>query len=212
MPVCPSDLPPADNMTRLQTIGIVVLLLATNVLTVLNDDVRNSALGFMRQTLGRVVAFPMPEAVRLHAEIDRLNAENASLIRTSDTVRLATVTLVAATQALIVADSALRVRHVTLQTQVKAQQGAARRFREAVVTRVKRTAARGSASLIARVTPAAGIAANVAVLAVDLADACEVLREAKKVGEAFGDDTKVEDSICGMKVPSVDQLRLMVPL
>jgi hypothetical protein len=200
-------------MTRLQTLAaLALLLLVTNVLTVLNADFRDGFLEIMKQTIGRVVPLPSPESSRLQEEIGLLKAENRSLVQKSDTLRVATVALVGATQALVVAETVLRARHAALQTKEQVQRGAARRFKEIVISRVKRTALRGSATLIARATPVAGIAASAAVLSFDLVDACEVLEEAQKVGNVFGDEERIAHQICGLKVPSVNELRSMVPL
>mgnify|MGYP000880665952 CR=1 FL=1 len=87
---------------------------------------------------------------------------------------------------------------------------AAKRLSKSVATRTARGAARHVAGAAGESIPVVGTALIAGMLALDIVDGCELLKEINEMNRAVGADIEDEGKVCGVKVPTQNELATAV--
>lgn len=189
---------------RPQTLAIGALtfgLAVSTAVLLLHDGYREAA----RRVIGiSTIKTASPDRT---LELARVTRENLELRKGFEQLRLSTTSLVVATNVLVLAHHGLEARHAVVKTKLDRQIRTAGRIGESVATRVARGTARQAGTLIPRSLPGLGVAANVSLLGLDIADACLTLKEINEMNIELGLSAADVDTTCGIHVPSVEQIR-----
>lgn len=90
-----------------------------------------------------------------------------------------------------------------METRTKA---AAKKLSASVATRATRGVARHVGGAAGESIPVVGTAVVAAMLALDVVDACDLIKEVNEMNRAVGVDVEDEQRVCGVKVPDQKQL------
>lgn len=208
-------------------IGIVVALTVVCFSLMLSDGLRNtirSSLGIS----GDHFTQPMSES-RLHREQEQIRAIASTLGLAADTHDLSSAVraVIDERQALQGKYSDLTTRHNDLSTRystLSREHGELRKAKMDYEARVKNathkltgnlssrlvnTAARQVTSTSGKAIPIIGIGFVAAFTALDVYDACEMIKELNEMNVDLGipTDTNNNDKVCGLKVPTQDEIR-----
>jgi len=190
----------------LALLGMCVLY----VLTLLNDVVH--AAGY--SALQAVVASVVPKAAA-----SRLLSKSTTVVRQGDAA-LATKKLLNEKDALAAGARAAELRELRLAKSIREMEtvnGTLKHMAEtrsaAVMTASKRlalrsatNAARNASSVVAEALPVVGTAVMLGVTAWDLRDACETLKDLNELNSVFDHPREDYTQVCGMKVPTKDEV------
>lgn len=189
--------------------ALVVIMMATNVLTLVDSRFHAKAYAFI-ETAARAVGMENylsnspTETNRRFVEIAaRQSAEAATRLQKATTVALIanSLVLVDATRTLAQEHKMLRQTHQALTDTSKV---VARR----VAVRTAAGATRSVTTLAGKALPYLGAASILTLTALDIADACQTLKDANELAIAAGTVKGGEEgTICSMQVPSIDQVR-----
>lgn len=97
----------------------------------------------------------------------------------------------------------LAVKHRDLETRTKS---AAKKLSTSVATRATRGVARHVGGAAGESIPVVGTAVVAAMLALDVVDACDLIKEVNEMNRSVGVDVEDEQRVCGVKVPDQKQL------
>ena len=97
----------------------------------------------------------------------------------------------------------LALKHRDLETRTKM---AAKKLSTSVATRATRGVARHVGGAAGESIPVVGTAVVAAMLALDVVDACDLIKEVNEMNRSVGVDVEDEQWICGVKVPDQKQL------
>lgn len=178
---------------------IVVSLLglgALNVLSLLNEAVHDVLFGGVRAVLAAVVEGQV---------LDRL-------LRDSPTVKK-NIAVAKTTSALNLKHAVLEREHAAMKgkhaelTRTSAVRSAlTRKISKRLATRVALGATRNASSVLAEAIPTLGVAVVLGVTALDLRDACETLKDLNELGVAFDHGEEDQSKVCGMKIPTKEEV------
>lgn len=195
-------------------IGILIFsflgLGSLNIATLLSDELHAAGYNLLKVVLGSALT---------DATLTRVLSHSTAEKRKSD-IAVATKTLIDEKASLTASNRNLADRHATLERthkdvsekHIKLQNSSAKQA--AVVSNVsKRIAARSMvgatrniSSLPGEALPFIGTALVVGVTAWDIFDFCQTIKDLNEINIAFDRPVEDEKAICGMKVPSKDQV------
>lgn len=195
-------------------IAVILALGVTNLMTLVDDSFHVKAHDFLESVAGRFISTSGSTINKTR----NLRLANEELITSNKKMIIAAVALSAATRGLIVANDVLQVNHRKLTTDHEslskksvALKTSAKGMVAKVWLKVSGSVMRNVVSLPARVAPVAGAMVSLSVTALDLADACSILKDMNAMYEVIGDVTQDESKICGIRLPTVEELRKSIP-
>lgn len=190
------------------------MLAASNLMTLMSDKYHAKAHNIIEVTLGRVIPMDhstINRARQLETENKRLTDANVQLASGNAKLVAATRVLISATDALQAAHNRLALNHVATQKSAEVVRTTARSTIAKLWHRTTFGATRSVASLIPRATPAIGAAASLFALGLDLKDACDSLKDMNSLNESIGDPVSDSDKVCGQRVPTMAELKKLIP-
>ena len=199
-----------QRMKRLLIVFAFLGLGMLYVLTLLNDAVH--AAGY--SVIEAVVA-----SVAHQAAASRLLSKSTTVARQGDAA-LATRKLFQEKDALVAGARAAELRELRLTNSIReleAMNGTLKHMAETRSAAVMKTskrlalrsatnAARNASSVVAEALPVFGTAFMLGVTALDLRDACETLKDLNALNSVFDHPQEDYTQVCGMKVPSKDEV------
>ncbi len=185
--------------------AVCIGLLATNALTLTNDDFRQKAQVLAVALFGSTAESKELRALR--SENEQLRAANLRLTDSDVKLRFSLAALVTATNLLVLKTTALAAEHTRLATVSRAQKETATAIRQKVLLRIGPAAARTVSSLPGKAIPALGTSVLLVTTVMDLRDLCETLKDMDSLGLAFGEDAADESKVCGTKVPAMEVIK-----
>ncbi len=220
---------PKHFMIKRAAVVLTFLALClTNALTLTNGNFHATAHNLAESVFGGFVSTAdsmMNRTKALRAENEKLTSINLELASENRRLAAAEAALRASYRTLELAHDLLRTRtlrlvdathrligeHDEIRRKSEIQKAAAKRFNSRMFPRLSKSVGRSVSSLPARAVPWAGIAASVAFTTLDLIDACHTLEDLNAMNEAF-DEAKHDDSkVCGVKIPTADELKKSLP-
>lgn len=192
-------------------LALVVLLIATNGLTLFHGPtqermrgmVSSAALAFGAELLANHVIEGSVEkqAERRAAQMTaRLVAERDALAASKRLLEADYKALEVKHLGLTKSHGELNARHAQLARTSTRQRDVAARISGRVAKRVTLSALRSAGGIVPKLVPYAGIPFIVTATGLDIADACEMLKDINELNESI-DATRIDEgSICGLKV------------
>ncbi len=99
-----------------------------------------------------------------------------------------------------------------LKTRLEAHRVKVKNVSQRIVKRTVRNVTTNVSSVVAETIPIVGVATVIAVTALDVKDGCDTVRDINEISKSLEiesiDDT--ENSVCGMKVPTTDDIKKTV--
>lgn len=181
-----------------------------NVATLLNDQLHVAGYNALTSILGSALT---------DATLTRLLSHSTVAKRKSD-VAIATKNLLDEKNALMASNrnisgmhaalertyKEVSDRHIKLQNTASKQAAVVSGVSKRIATRSAIGASRNVASLPGEALPLLGTALVVGVTAWDIHDLCLTIKDLNEINNAFGHPVEDEKAICGMKVPSKEQV------
>lgn len=185
-------------------------LASLNVLTLLNDAVHAAGYGALRA----ILASALPDAALSRMLRDSPTAKrNREIATATKALARENAKLVASNKAIeqkrIDAERAkkkIAAEHVALKRASEQQALTAKKISKRLAARSVANASRNVSSVAGQAIPFAGTAIIVGVTAWDVYDACETMKDINELGSAFGHEREDQTKVCGMPVPSKEQV------
>jgi len=189
-------------------------LISLNVLTLLNDAIH--AAGY--NALKTILASALPDATvsrmlraspttKRRGEVMRatkaLSNENAKLAASNKAIEKKRI-------ALERANKKIGAEHAVLKSISGKQTLTAQKISKRLATRSLANATRNASSVAGEAIPLIGTAIIVGVTAWDVHDACETMKDINELNGAFGHAKEDQTRVCGLKVPSQEQVLAQV--
>lgn len=207
---------PAKRMSWWKRAKIVVLISSflglgsLNIATLLSDELHAAGYNALKAILGSALT---------DTTLTRLLSHSTTAKRKSD-VAVATKMLVDDRTALAVSNRNLSEKHaalerthkdtsdkhIKLQNTSAKQAAVVRGVSKRISTRSAIGAARNIGSLPGEALPLLGTALVVGVTAWDIYDLCQTIKDLNEINTVFGHPVEDEKVVCGMKVPSKEQV------
>jgi hypothetical protein len=105
---------------------------------------------------------------------------------------------------------ALNEEHAELKRVSVYRSNAVRTVSKRIAVRAAANAAKNVGGVFAEAVPYVGIGAIIAITASDLYDDCQTLKDLNEVNVAFGHETEDDSKVCGIKMPSLNDVRAVV--
>ena len=195
---------------------IIVGLLISNVLSLIDDAFHSAAYGLVGGILGSALVMKAADLLK-----------NSPTIKRRTDVQRMTAKVMAEKQALQVAKVGAEARHAALMKSHQAieaekavvtkardelQQKAAQRtvatkaFAAKVSARTVKNASRNLSGMAGEAIPYIGVGVLVGITTLEIMDACDTLKDVNELKAAFDLGKEDESKVCGMKVPSKDEV------
>lgn len=195
---------------RLMVITSILGLGSCNVLTLFNDKIHTAAFSTLKSLMSSVLADDAVAAI----------TRRSSMIRRQSDVAMATKNLMEEKAGLLARNKSLDLRYAELQkvnrevvdkheelkrvSQLKAS--SVKKVSSRLAVRSARSASRNVSASAAEAIPWIGAAIVVAEVGWDVYDACETMKDANELNSIFGNEPEDQSKVCGMKVPTKDEL------
>jgi len=193
--------------------GVIVLLLASNVLTLLYSPAQTAAYDWLESALRSQILTavtngvtrklldrsPAAEAKRVRTEVAALRGQQPILIQERDRAKAEHSKVAAKHAALQQEHNALRKTHVEYKSRVRA-------ISTKIASRASKAATRKVAGLAGEAVPFAGVALAMAFTTVDLIETCEVLRDLEQIADGDGGLQQAVTNVCATHVPTTSQI------
>ena len=194
--------------------GLVVLSIlglgALNILTFVSEEIHAAGYNVIKSLLSSAageaatsrILSKSPTSVRTRSiakETEVLQRENKTLSDSNKTIINKHATLEKA-------HKEINTNHAELARTADLRAVATKSFTKRLATRSAVNAARNLSSVPAEAIPYIGIGIVVGVTALDIYDACETLKEINVLNAGFGGELEDQDKVCGLKVPTHQQV------
>lgn len=204
------------------TVGSIVGLVITNLMSLLNSGFHQAGFDLISSTAARLLPTDVSErllknspTVRRKMAVQKatgdLNRRLAALSQSHSNLagkhaRLAARLERLATKHLQLAEGydVLQRRQIETLRKARERKQIVSRISKRMTTRGLSSATRNVASIPAEAIPIAGVTILVGVSALDLADACKMMKDADELAVTFGDERNDQDRdyVCGLRVPT----------
>jgi len=197
---------------------VVVALIALNGATLLSDRIHSWAYGIVSPVVqaicGTACLENSPTEIRRTevARATREAEERVAALQVKIEGHIATIAmLVAANDVLLPAVYRLVTEHLALEQSHRGLKAAANGLAAKMAHRLRVGATRKVASMASQAIPYVGVTVIWAVAVLDVKDACDSMRALADLGtEAGGNHVVDAKFVCGLRVPSVDELIQLV--
>ena len=187
----------------------IVMLAALNVLTVLNEEIHSKVYSGLRAVLAKVASASLLEqatknspSVRRTRDIDTvtkgLQAEKASIAASRMALQERNTSLERVNRD-------LETKHGELIRVSARRTAAVQSFSQRLAKRAAVNAARNASAAPAESIPILGTTIMIAVTALDVADACNTIKELNELGGEFGTRPEDHTKVCGIHVPTQEE-------
>ena len=197
-------------LRRLMVITSILGLGSCNVLTLFNENFHTTAFSTLQSAMSSVLSDDVVAAI---------TRKSSMILRRSD-VAIATKNLMEEKAGLLAKNKSLDLRYAELQrvnrevvdkheelkrvSQLKAT--SVKKVSSRLAVRSARSASRNVSASAAEAIPWIGAAIVVAEVGWDVYDACETMKDVNELNRIFGNDPEDQSKVCGMKVPTKDEL------
>jgi hypothetical protein len=188
---------------RFLAIGFLVVttLIALNIATLVNKDAH--AIGFaVVQAVSRAIG--LGEGVLANSPTStrakEIESAQSAVLNELKQTKAVVLGLTVANAQLILSNTEFSKRLVA--NKVTAQAVAARIGQRSVTSGI-----RNAAKLPARSVPWAGIAVNLALITMDVREACDTVRDINDLNRQFALPQEDETRVCGIRMPTIDELK-----
>lgn len=199
--------------SKLKTLMIVTSLLglgSLNILTLVDDGVH--AVGYnaikvilasaitdeaLSKMLGKSPTAKRQADIKTATKV--ISDEKAMLVKTNKTLEKKHAALEKSHKEMV-------SEHAELKRTSGKQAATALKVSKRLAIRSLSNATRNVSSVAGEAIPFAGVAIIVGVTAWDVYDACETLKDSNELNNAFGQEQEDQTKVCGMKVPTKEQV------
>ena len=135
-----------------------------------------------------------------------LTLANGELERQIGTEKTRSVELARGLQIVKADNATLRSTNLLLQNKFVTGATSVKTFSKKLIERKVKATTRNASSVLGEAVPWAGIAIMVSVTTWDIYDYCQTMKDVNELGKAFGQPATDEGSVCGVRVPSYDEI------
>lgn len=214
LPIADQSVGVSKTMWERAKTGLIVLSIVglgvSNILTIVSDDIHAAAFGVIRailssgignEAMSRILSkSPMAKRAKYVAKAtELLRKENLSLSESN-------MAIVSKHATLEKAHKEVNIKHAELTRVSGLRASAAKSFTKRLATRSAIGATRTMTTIPGKALPYIGAGIVVAVTSLDLYDACETLKDINALNSEFGTELEDQTQVCGMKVPTRQQV------
>ncbi|MDV6341823.1 hypothetical protein R2083_05265 [Nitrosomonas sp. Is35] len=171
-------------------------LISANIATLVSDSLHTAAFNTLKSFLGYALT---------DTALTRVLGQSPTVKRNDD-VAVKTKELVDKNTRLTRNNSELEEKHAKLKMESDKKIKTVQKVSKRIATRSVASATRNIVSLPGRAIPISGASIIVGVAVWDIHDLCQNMKDINQLNSAFGHALEDQDQICGMKVPTKEQV------
>jgi len=171
-------------------------LISANITTLISDSLHTAAFNTLKSFLGYALA---------DTALTKILGQSPTVKRNYD-VAVKTKELVDKNTRLARNNSELMEKHTKLKKESDKKIKTVQKVSKRIATRSVASATRNIVSLPGRAIPISGASLIVGVTVWDIHDLCQNMKDINQLNSAFGHALEDQDQICGMKVPTKEEV------